>query len=76
MRCGTWNAGYLKTVSRELAKCESDTVGMQEARWDKDFAEPENSYTFFYVNADYHLGTGFFLHKGIIISALKEDKIC
>jgi hypothetical protein len=44
MRFGTWNvrslyrSGSLKTVSRELAKCKLDLVGVW-VRWDKDGTE-------------------------------------
>jgi hypothetical protein len=48
-------------------------VGVQEVRWDKDGTEPAGDYTFFNGNgnADHHLGTGFFVHKGSI-SAVKR----
>jgi hypothetical protein len=53
--------GYLKTVSRELAKYKLDLVGVQEVRWDKGGTEPADDYTCFYGNgnADHHLGTRF-----------------
>jgi hypothetical protein len=59
-------------VSRELTKFKLDLVGLQ-VRWDKGGAEPADDYTFLYGNgnADHHLGTGFFLHKGIA-SAVKR----
>jgi exonuclease III len=71
MRFGTWNVrslyrpGSLKTVSGESAKYKLDLVGVQEVRWDKGGTEPAGDYTFFYgnVNADHHLGTGFFVSK-------------
>jgi exonuclease III len=79
MRFGTWNvrslyrSDSLKTVSGELTEYKLHLVGVQEVRWDKGGTEPAGDYTFFYANgnADYHLGTGFFIHKRII-SAVKR----
>jgi exonuclease III len=81
MRFGTWNvrslytSGSLKTVSGKLAKYELDLVGVQEVRWDKGSTEPTGDYTFFYGNgdADYQLGTGFFVHKRIITAVKKAE---
>jgi exonuclease III len=55
--------------SGELVKYKLDLVGVQEVRWDKGGTEPAGDYTFFYGNgnADHHLGTGFFVHKRIIL---------
>jgi exonuclease III len=45
MRFGTWNvrslyrAGSLKTAARELQKYKSDSVGVQEVRWEKEGTE-------------------------------------
>jgi len=42
MRFGTWKVrslyrlGSLTTVARELARCKSDFVGVQEVTWDED----------------------------------------
>jgi exonuclease III len=76
MRFGTWNvrslyrAGFLKTVSSELARYKLDLVGVQEVRWESGGTEPAGKYTFFYGkgNKNHELGTGFFVHK-IIVSA-------
>jgi hypothetical protein len=45
---------------------------VQDVRWDNDSSEPPDKYKFFYKNrnSNCHLGTGFFIHKGII-SAVK-----
>jgi hypothetical protein len=53
-------------------------VGEQEVRWDKGDTEPAGDYTFFYGNgnADYHLGTGFFLHKRIISAVKRVEFVC
>jgi hypothetical protein len=63
----------LKTISRKLAKYKLDLVQVQEVSWGKGGTEPADNYTFFYGNgnADHHLGTGFFIYKGII-SAVKR----
>jgi hypothetical protein len=67
MRFGTWNvrsfyrAGSLKTVSRELARCKLDLVGVQEVRWEGGGTEPAGEYTFVYGkgNENHELGTDF-----------------
>jgi hypothetical protein len=78
-RFGTWNVSSLKrslkTVSGKLAKYKLDLVGVQEVRWDKGSTEPAGDYIFFYGNwnADHHLGTGFFVHKRIILAVKKVE---
>jgi len=49
-------------------KCDLDVVAVQEVRWDKGGSWPADDYTTLYRSGDanYHLGTGFFLHKGDI----------
>jgi hypothetical protein len=57
-RFGTWNVrslyrvGSLMTVSRELARCKLDLMGMQEVRWEGGGTEPAGEYTFFYVKGN------------------------
>jgi hypothetical protein len=67
----------LKTVSGELAKYKLHLVGVQEVRWDKGGTEPADNYTFFYGNrnADHHLGTGFFIHKGVISTVKRVESV-
>jgi hypothetical protein len=50
-------------------------VGVQEVRWDKGGTEPADNYTFFYGNrnTDHHLGTGFFIHKRIILAIKRVE---
>jgi hypothetical protein len=68
-----YRAGSLKTVSRELARCKLDIVGVQEVRWEGGGTEPAGEYTFVYGkgNENHELGTRSFVHKRII-SAVKR----
>jgi exonuclease III len=74
MRYGTWNVrslyrvGSFMTVATEVSKCKSDSVGVQEVRWDRGGTEPAGEYTFFYgkENDNHKLGTGFFVQKRIM----------
>jgi hypothetical protein len=73
MRFGTWNvkslyrSGSLNTVSRQFAKCKLELVGVQEVRSAMGVTEPADDYIFYYgnENATHHLGTRFFVYKGI-----------
>jgi hypothetical protein len=53
MRLGAWNvrslyrACSLIAASKEISKCKSDLVGVQEVRWDRSGTEPAGKYTFF-----------------------------
>jgi hypothetical protein len=50
-------------------------MAVQEIRWDKGGSElVVDDYTFFYGNADHHLGTGFLVHNGIL-SAIKRVEL-
>ena len=75
----TWNvrslyrAGYLKAVSRELARYKLVVVGVQEVRWDKEGAVRAGDYNFFYGKGfeNHQLGTDFFVHRRLV-SAVKR----
>jgi hypothetical protein len=78
MRFEIWNVrslyrvGTLKTVARELAKHNLDLLVAQEVRWVGGGRQPTDDCTFCHGNsANHRLGTGFFIHKGII-SAVKR----
>jgi exonuclease III len=76
VRFGTWNVrslckvGSLRAVISEMTKHKLDLVGVQEVRWVEGGSQPADNYTFLYGNgnADHHLGTGFFVYKGIVSS--------
>jgi exonuclease III len=76
MMFGAWNVGSLcrtgslKTVASELPKCKLDLVTVQEVRWVEGGSQPEGDYTYFFGNgkADHHFGTGFLVHKEVVIS--------
>jgi len=73
IRFGTCNVrslcrlGSLTTAASELAKCNLDPVAIQEVRLVEGGSQPADDYTFLYRNgnSNRHLGTGFFIHKGI-----------
>jgi hypothetical protein len=46
-------------------------VGVQGVRWEKGGTEQAKDYTFSYGegNEDYQLGTGFFVHKTVILAS-------
>jgi hypothetical protein len=83
MRFGRWNfrsvysAGALKTVASELEKYNSDPVAVEEVKWVECNSQPADDYIFLYVNgkANHHLGTDFFVHKGIVSAVTKVEFI-
>jgi hypothetical protein len=80
IRFGTWNvrslyrSGSFKTVARELGKYKLNLVGVQEVRWDKGGTDRAEVYTFYGAdNEDHQLGTGFFVHMGIISAVRRVE---
>jgi hypothetical protein len=80
MRFGKWNfkslyrEGSLETVARELEKYNSDLVGVQKVRWDEGGGQHADGYIK-NGNVNHHLGTGFFIHKGIILAVKRVEFI-
>jgi hypothetical protein len=62
---------------REIEMYKVDFVGVQEVRWEKGGTERAEDYTFFYGEAsdDRQLGTGFFMHKRIILAVKRVEFI-
>jgi exonuclease III len=79
MRFGSWNigssyrVGSQMAVSSELSRYRLDLVGVQEVRWEGSSTAPAGEYRFYHGkgNENHELGTGVFVHKGII-SAVKR----
>jgi hypothetical protein len=67
-----YRAGSLRAVAEEISKHKLDLLGVQEVRWEGGGNEQAGEYTLFYGkgNENHELGTGFFVHKGIM-SAIK-----
>jgi len=63
-----YRTGSLKTVASELAVYNLDLVAVQEVRWAEGSSQQADNYAFFHGNgnSNCHLGTVFFIHKGII----------
>jgi hypothetical protein len=63
-------------VAKEISKYMLDLVGVQEVRWDRGGTEPASKFTFFYgkENENNELGTGFFVHKRIILAV--KRRVC
>jgi len=63
-----YRTGSLKTVASELVDYKLGVVEVQEVGWVEGGSQPADDYRFFCGdgNANDHLGTEFFLRKGII----------
>jgi hypothetical protein len=80
---GTWNVrslhrgGSLKTAVSELVKYNLDLVAVQQIKWVEGGGQPADDCTFFYGNgnANHHLGTGFFIHKRLILGVKRVEFI-
>jgi hypothetical protein len=60
-----------------LAKYNLDLLAAQQVRWVESGSQSADYYTFFRgnENPNYYLGTGFFIHKGIISAAKRAEFI-
>jgi hypothetical protein len=67
----------LKKVTSEVANCNLHLVAVKRVRWGDAHSQPADDYTFFCANRDdnNHLGTGFFVHKGIISAVQRVELI-
>jgi hypothetical protein len=56
-----YRAGSLMGVAKEIYKCKSDLLELQEVRWDRGGTEPAGEYTSFcgMGNENHELGTVF-----------------
>jgi hypothetical protein len=81
IKFGMWNvrtlyrAGSLKTVARKLVKYNLDPWAVQRVRWVGGGSQPAGSHTFSHKNgnSNHHLGTDFFIHKGIISAVRRVE---
>jgi hypothetical protein len=81
MRSGTWDVrilyrgGSLMKDVKELSKCKSDLVGVQEVRWDRGGTKAGTKYTFFYRkgNENHELCIGFHVHERIISVIMRTE---
>jgi hypothetical protein len=72
-----YRAGSLMTVVKEPSYCKLDLVGVWKVRWDGGGTEPASEYRLFYGkgNENHELGTGFFVHKKIILAVKRVEFI-
>jgi hypothetical protein len=65
------------TVLKELSKCKSNLVGVQEVRWDRGGTERAGEYTFFYRkgNENHESRTGFFVQKKIMLVVQRVESV-
>jgi len=53
----------------------SHIVEVHEVRWDHNGTDPACSFKLFYIkgNDNHHIGTGFFIHKGITSAVTRAE---
>jgi hypothetical protein len=68
---GFCRSSSLNTVSCDSVNCNLGLVAIQEVRWDKGGNQLADRYVLFCgnVNANHHLGTGFFRKPGNQVSS-------
>jgi hypothetical protein len=72
-----YRAGSLRTVAEEISKYKLDLLGVQKVRRDRSGTEPVAECIFLYGkgNENHELGTGFFVHKRIILAVKRIEFI-
>jgi hypothetical protein len=76
LKASPHKAGSPRAVAEEVSKYKLELVGVQ-VRWDGGGTEPAVEYTFLYGkgNENHELGTGYFVHKRIIVSSQRMEFI-
>jgi exonuclease III len=68
---------HLTAAARELARHETDLVGVQEVRWDKGGTVRAGEYNFFYGKGkeNYQMGIGLFVQHRIVPAVKRVEYV-